>query len=96
LILDPKTFKPHVSEMDLIGNISVCDDFAVSGTSTQQIFGMCETVWKPDMEPDELFEAISQALMSGMDRDAASGWGGFVYIIEKSKVTIKSIKTRMD
>ena len=58
--------------------------------------GMCETLWKPKMTPDELFECISQALMNAMDRDASSGWGCVVHIIEKDKITTKNLKTRMD
>ena len=82
--------------MDLLGSTTTSDDFVVSGSCVDQIYGMCETTWKPDMKPDELFETISQSLLAGMDRDASSGWGAFVYIIEKNKVTIRSIKTRMD
>ena len=57
---------------------------------------MCETLWKPNMTPDELFECISQALINAMDRDASSGWGARVHIIEKDKITTKELKTRMD
>lgn len=48
------------------------------------------------MSPDELFEATAQALLSGIERDAASGYGALIYTITKDKVNIKSIKTRMD
>merc|ERR1712141_408602 len=47
-------------------------------------------------DPDDLFECISQALMNAMDRDASSGWGAVVNIIEKDKITTKKLKTRMD
>ena len=30
---------------------------------------------------DELEEIVSQTLMSGIDRDAFSGWGGVVYTL---------------
>ncbi|MFS7938535.1 putative proteasome endopeptidase complex [Helianthus anomalus] len=30
---------------------------------------------------EELFETISQALISSIDRDCLSGWGGHVYIV---------------
>jgi 20S proteasome subunit beta 3 len=46
--------------------------------------------------PDELFETISQALLSAVDRDALSGWGAHVYIIEKDKVTKRLLKGRQD
>nr|XP_032514800.1 proteasome subunit beta type-3 [Danaus plexippus plexippus] len=37
-----------------------------------------------------------QALVNAADRDAISGWGAVVYIIEKDKITEKHVKTRMD
>ena len=57
---------------------------------------MCEALWQQDMTPDELFECIAQALTNAVDRDASSGWGAVVHIIEADKITIKKIKTRMD
>ncbi|XP_067000363.1 proteasome subunit beta type-3 [Anabrus simplex] len=94
--LDPKTYEPFVCNMDLIGCPNIPEDFVVAGTCAEQLYGMCEAVWQPDLGPAELFEAISQALLNAMDRDAMSGWGARVYIIEKDKVTIKDLKTRMD
>jgi len=94
--LDPKTFEPFLSVCDLIGQPCFCNDFAVIGTSNEQLYGMCETLWTPDLEPEDLFETISQALMNAFDRDAYSGWGAVVHVIEKDKVTVRELKTRMD
>nr|QBH73453.1 proteasome subunit beta type protein [Orthoderella ornata] len=94
--LEPKTFEPYICNMDLIGCPNEPEDFVVGGTCTEQLYGMCEVLWEPDMEPDQLFETISQALMNAFDRDAISGWGAVVYIIEKDKITRKTLKTRMD
>merc|ERR1711911_297571 len=94
--LDPVTFEPYISSMDLIGCPMETNDFVVSGTCSEQMYGMCESLWEPDLGPDDLFETISQALMNAFDRDAVSGWGGVVHIIEKDKVTTKYLKTRMD
>lgn len=52
--------------------------------------------YKDEMEPDELFEVISQCLLSSMDRDAYSGWGGEVYIVTPETITVRRLKTRMD
>ena len=46
--------------------------------------------------PEDLFETISQALLNAVDRDALSGWGAHVYIIEKDKVTKRLLKGRQD
>jgi len=88
--------KPYICDMDLIGNPNHTLDFVVNGTCAEQAQGMCETLWEPDLEPDDLFEKISQALVNGFDRDAISGWGGIVHIIEPTKITTKELKTRMD
>ena len=51
---------------------------------------------RASQEPDDLFETISQALLNAVDRDALSGWGAHVYIIEKDKVTKRLLKGRQD
>ena len=52
--------------------------------------------FRASQEPDDLFETISQALLNAVDRDALSGWGAHVYIIEKDKVTKRLLKGRQD
>ena len=88
--------KPFLSCMDLIGSSVKADDFVVSGTCTGNMFGMCEALYKPGLKPDELFEVMAQALLSSVDRDAMSGWGGVVHIITKDGVMTKELKGRMD
>ncbi|XP_067928492.1 proteasome subunit beta type-3-like [Watersipora subatra] len=94
--LHEKSNKPYIASMDLIGCPMIVDDFVVSGTCSEQMFGVCETVFKPDMSPEDLFETISQALLSSVDSDAVSGWGAVVHIIEKDKITTRTLKTRQD
>ncbi|XP_006882336.1 PREDICTED: proteasome subunit beta type-3-like [Elephantulus edwardii] len=94
--LDPKTFKPFICSLDLIGCPMVTDDFVVSGTCAEQMYGMCESLWEPNMDPDHLFETISQAMLNAVDRDAVSGMGVIVHIIEKDKITTRTLKARMD
>merc|ERR1719232_1682661 len=90
------TSDPYVCSMDLIGCRTEPPDFAVAGTCEEQLFGMCETLWKPNMKPYELFECIAQSLINAFDRDASSGWGAVIHIIEKDKITTKHVETRMD
>lgn len=52
--------------------------------------------YKPDLEPEDLFEVISQVLLSSVDRDAYSGWGAEVYVITPETITIRRLKNRMD
>lgn len=85
-----------LSSFDSIGCIDFAKDFIVSGTASDQLFGTCEGLWEPDLGPEDLFETISQALLNAVDRDALSGWGAHVYIIEKDKVTKRLLKGRQD
>ncbi|KAK9378015.1 nucleophile aminohydrolase [Kockiozyma suomiensis] len=94
--INSKSGKPYICGFDLIGCINFAKDFVVGGTSSHQLFGMCESLWEPDLEPEDLFETISQALMNAQDRDALSGWGGIVYVITKDKIVKRLLKTRQD
>jgi len=88
--------EPFISGMDLIGAAVSEKDFVVTGTCTGNLFGMCETLYKPNMNPDELFETLAQSLLSSVDRDSLSGWGGVVHIITKDSVITRELKGRMD
>lgn len=94
--LDSRTGKPFICGFDSIGCIDFAKDFIVSGTSTDQLYGTCESFWEPDLGPEDLFETISQALLNSVDRDALAGWGAEVYVITKDKVTKRLLKGRQD
>ncbi|KSA01109.1 Proteasome subunit beta type-3 [Debaryomyces fabryi] len=94
--LDSKTSEPFICGFDLIGCIDFAKDFIVSGTASDQLYGMCESLYEPNLEPEDLFETISQSLLNAVDRDALSGWGAVVYIVTKDSVTKRVLKTRQD
>nr|WCZ58609.1 20S proteasome subunit beta type-3 [Andalucia godoyi] len=87
---------PYLSGTDLIGAIVHTDDFVVAGTAAESLFGMCESVWRPGLGPEDLFETVSQALTAAVDRDCLSGWGAEVKIVTKDKVITRYLKARMD
>lgn len=88
--------RPFICAMDLIGAQELAKDFVVTGTCTENLFGMCESLWRPDMPEDELFEVVSQCLLASIDRDATSGWGAVVHILNKDGVRTKHLKVRQD
>lgn len=91
-----KDNKPFICAMDLIGCINFAKDFVVSGTAGPNLYGMCESLWEPDLEPEDLFETISQALLNAQDRDALSGWGAVVHVITPNEIITRSLKSRQD
>lgn len=88
--------KPFLCAMDLIGAPVYTDDFVVSGTCSEQLYGVCEAMYKPDMEAEDLFETISQCLLAAVDRDCLAGWGACVHIITPEGVTSRQLKSRQD
>ena len=68
----------------------------IPGTCTNNLHGMCESLYRPDMAPDELFETISQCLLASCDRDALSGWGAMVHVITHEGITSRRLKGRQD
>ena len=91
-----KNGKPYVNAMDTIGAGVYTPKFAIAATCAESLYGTCEAFYKDDMEPEELFEVISQCLLASVDRDAYSGWGGLVYIITPDQIIERRLKTRMD
>mmetsp|Transcript_42551 Transcript_42551/g.69005 ORF Transcript_42551/g.69005 Transcript_42551/m.69005 type:complete len:204 (+) Transcript_42551:101-712(+) len=88
--------KPYINSMDLIGALGEEKEFVVGGTCQEELYGTCESMYKPDLEPEDLFETISQALLSSVDRDCLSGWGAVVYIITPEETIVRHLKARMD
>ena len=43
------TGAPFICGFDSIGCIDYAKDFVVSGTASDQLFGMCESLWEPDL-----------------------------------------------
>ena len=59
--------------MDCLGAAESPKDYVVAGTAATEMHGCAEALWHESMEGEELFECISQTLLSGCDRNAASG-----------------------
>lgn len=64
--LDPKTGKPFICGFDSIGCIDFAKDFIVSGTATEQLFGMCENLWEPDLVRFLVFWSSSRICAAGL------------------------------
>lgn len=88
--------EPFIAASDLIGCLNFAKDFVVSGTASDRLFGMAEGLWEPDLEPEDLFETISQTMLGGIERDALSGMGVIVRVITPEKVIERTLKCRMD
>ena len=52
-----KNNEPFISAMDLIGAPLLAKDFVLAGTSSEALYGMCETLYKPEMVRDLFYFA---------------------------------------
>lgn len=87
---------PYITGMDLIGAMAPADNFIVSGTSTESLLGACESLYQENLEAEQLFEVISQAMLSALGRDSMSGWGAVVHVITPTGTITRTLKGRMD
>jgi 20S proteasome subunit beta 3 len=88
--------QPYICAMDLIGAPVTTKDFLVGGTASEELYGTCESLYRPDLEPEDLFETISQALLAGVNRDCLSGWGAVVHVITPTQVISRKLKSKQD
>lgn len=87
-------YKPTICTYDSIGYREHNGQFEVAGTGSELLYGVAETFYKPDMNPDQLYTVISNCLLSALDRDSLSGWGAQVYILTPDELIVRSLKTR--
>lgn len=87
--------KAYVCGYDSIGSPEI-SNISVSGTASDELMGMCDSIYRENMEPDELVEVIGQCLLAAENRDAFSGWGIEIYLLTKDNLTIYNAKPRQD
>jgi 20S proteasome subunit beta 3 len=54
--INPSSGKPFICGFDSIGCIDFAKDFIVTGTADDQLFGMCEGLWEPDLVSLPVFD----------------------------------------
>lgn len=94
--IDEATGEAYICSTDLIGCMSEAHDFAVGGTASPGLYGMCEALWEPDLGPEELFETAAQAMLNALDRDALSGWGAEVFLLTRDRCVRRTLRGRQD
>lgn len=59
--LNKGTNKPFIASTDVIGCINFAKDFVVAGTASENLYGMAESLWEPDLvrTPSHLRQVLS-------------------------------------
>jgi len=50
--------EPFIAATDLIGCLNFAEDFVVSGTASDKLFGMAEGLWEPDLVSRRIVDVI--------------------------------------
>lgn len=56
---------------------------------------LCESLYKDNMNEQELYDALSNTITGGIDTDILAGWGAIVYILTSKGIEAKYLKTKM-
>jgi len=88
--------RPYVCEMDCLGCKTEPGSFVAAGTAEQNLMGMCEVLYREELDAEELFTVGVQAFLNAVDRDALSGWGANCVIITPERRIVRRIKGRCD
>jgi len=91
-----KNYEPYVCTFDSIGCPSESGQFECQGTNVEQLLGISESMFRKDMDKEELFEVMSQTILNSVDRDCFSGYGALVYVMSPGKIEVSKLKVRQD
>jgi 20S proteasome subunit beta 3 len=78
---DPVGNVPFIATSESIGAFSKGDNFVVAGRSSETLLGLCESVSRPGINPDELFHRTAKCLLASVERDSLAGWSGIAHLI---------------
>ncbi|OIO65651.1 proteasome subunit beta [Candidatus Woesearchaeota archaeon CG_4_10_14_0_2_um_filter_57_5] len=76
----------HLYDIFADGSIQLIDDFIGSGSGSVMAYGVMETLYKPDMTSDEGLKLALKCINAAIQRDAASGNGLDVVLVNKDGV----------
>ena len=89
---------PHVYTLDMAGGISD-EDFASTGSGSPVAYGVLESQWKEDLTEEEGLKIAIMALATAISRDAATGDGMDVVIVNKKgvkRLTTEEVKKYLE
>jgi 20S proteasome subunit beta 3 len=78
-------YKPFLCAQDVIGAQSKSHAFVCSGVAKKSLYGCAESLWRPNLSPEELVQVCGKAFLSALERDCLSGYGAVLYLMEGGK-----------
>jgi len=87
---------PYLCSQDSLGAPMVATDFVCSGTCAPSLLGVCESAYRPNMHPEELWQVAGRCLLAAMERDCLSGVDAVVHLVTSSGITTHELLCSSD
>ena len=84
--------KPSIYVLDPLGSV-IPDDYATVGTGAELAIGVVESGYKKNMQEKEAKDLVMKSIRSAINRDAASGDGIDLLILDNNGIREESFKT---
>jgi len=82
---------PYICSMDGLGAQTVSDKFAVTGTASEGLYALCESLYLPNLESHELLILAEKCFYLGLQRDVLSGGDFQIITITRGNIFVKDI-----
>ncbi|EDV93507.1 proteasome subunit beta type-3 [Drosophila grimshawi] len=92
--MDPDTLEPHICSLGMIGYPNVTKDFVVAGHRHGPLLGLCKSLWRPSLNPSQLYDTIGQTMIQFCTSYISVGCGVDICLIEKYKITERSLSIK--
>lgn len=87
---------PYICNMDCLGCKTEPRNFVAEGTASTSMTGVCEVLYREQMDEEDLVVTSVQAFLNSVDRNALSGWGAECIVVTPETMKVKRIKSRCD
>lgn len=87
---------PYLATMDGLGATTDGDAWVTAGTAAHYMLGPAQYLYKDGLNKDELLKICTDVMQSSVNRDAFSGWGIKIFLIDRTGITVHDVPCRMD
>ncbi|KAJ1419796.1 nucleophile aminohydrolase [Ochromonadaceae sp. CCMP2298] len=87
--------RPYLCTMDGLGAQTVSSTFAVVGTANEGLLSLCESLYTPDLDTEQLIALAERCFCLAMQRDVLSGGDFRVVTLTREAVWVKDVQ-RLD
>ncbi len=89
----------HTYEINFDGSVMPIEDYVASGSGSDMVYGVLETLYKKDMSVNDVTQLAAKGLNAAIQRDSASGSGFDIMTVTKEglkRVAAKKLQLKVE